>query len=99
MFCFSLVRRSSGWPPHLWKLDIDSAFRRVPLAPDDRWASAVAFIFEGEPHVSTHFACPFGATSSVHSWERVGALVTSGCRRLLKIATWRYVDDLFGAER
>ena len=32
--------------PALWKLDVDSAFRRVPLHPDHRWAAAVTFMHD-----------------------------------------------------
>ena len=35
----------------------------------------VAFLHKGRPHYSTHFACPFGSAASVHSWERLGALI------------------------
>ena len=52
-----------------------------------------------QTYVSYHRACPFGATSSVHSWERVGAAITVIARRLLRIPAFRYVDDLFGADR
>ena len=34
--------------PWLWKLDIDSAFRRVPLAAADLWAAWTAFLLDGE---------------------------------------------------
>ena len=49
--------------------------------------------------MSMHAACPFGATSSVHAWERVGALLCTLARRVLKLAVFRYVDDFFGLER
>ena len=38
-----LCARLSDAVPSLWKLDIDSAFRRIPLAVEQRWAAAVAF--------------------------------------------------------
>lgn len=34
--------------PHLWKADIDSAFRRLPLRAEHRWAAAVAFKHQGQ---------------------------------------------------
>jgi len=49
--------------------------------------------------VSVHYACPFGALSSVHGWERTGRLLTTLARKILHLPTDRYVDDLFGAER
>ena len=85
--------------PSLWKADIDSAFRRIPLLPDHRWASAIAFLHLGQVIMSTHAACPFGATSSVHAWERIGALLCTLARRVLNLAVYRYVDDFFGLER
>ena len=49
--------------------------------------------------MSQHCACPFGATASVRSWERVGRVLVTLARRLLFIPVHGYVDDLFGAER
>ena len=63
--------------PALWKADVDSAFRRIPLCPDHRWASAIAFLYLGQVIMSLHAACPFGATSSVHAWDRVGAAIAN----------------------
>ena len=79
--------------------DIDSAFRRVPVAPEHRWACGVAFKLKGKVVISQHAACPFGAIASVHAWERIGAALTHVARKFLKIAALRYVDDLFAAER
>ena len=88
-----------GHPPGLFKADVDAAFRRVPLAPEHYWAGAVAFVYNGDVLVSSHRACPFGATASVHSWERVGALLCTIARKLLRMAVYRYVDDFFAAEK
>ena len=33
--------------PGLAKVDVDAAFRRLPLLPAHRWAAAVAFMFAG----------------------------------------------------
>ena len=81
--------RDSGIPPALWKLDVDAAFRRIPLRPEHLWASKIAFLYKGMPHFSTHFACPFGSSASVHSWERLGAMLANVARRLLKIPALR----------
>jgi len=48
--------------------------------------------------VSIHKACPFGALSSVHGWERLGKLITTLARRVLYLPVQRYVDDLFAPE-
>ena len=93
------LRSDTGEAPALWKLDIDSAFRRIPLRGEHLWASVVAFLWAGCLYCSTHFAAPFGATSAVHAWERVGNMLISFIVRLLLIPAFRYVDDLFGAER
>ena len=84
-----------GCAPGLFKVDVDSAFRRIPLLPAHRWASAVAFMVDSAVMVSFHNAMPFGAVASVHAWERVGALLITIIRRLLFIPMFRYVDDLF----
>ena len=79
--------------------DIDSAFRRIPVAPGHRWACGVAFKHKGKVVTSQHAACPFGAIASVHAWERIGAAIAHIARKFLKIAVLRYVDDLFAPER
>ena len=49
--------------------------------------------------MSAHYACPFGATASVHAWERIGHLIRWVARELLKLAVLAYVDDAFAIER
>eukprot|EP00973_Karenia_brevis_P048394 6715668-Karenia_brevis.AAC.1 len=39
----SLFKRRIGCCPGLFKGDIDSAFRRVPVKPAHRWACGIAF--------------------------------------------------------
>ena len=96
---------SVHWPlrvcqvPGLWKADIDSAFRRVPLQDSHKWAAVVAYIHDGVPWVAQHHAMPFGATASVSAWHRVGGLLLELARRLLQLPIYRYVDDYFAAER
>ena len=85
--------------PALWKVAVDSAFRRIPLRPEHGRASWVAFMVAGCVYVSQHFACPFGACSSVHAWERAGALLTTIARKLLRLPIFRYVDDVFCTDR
>ena len=36
---------------------------------------------------------PFGATSSVGAWYRVGRLIAAIARKVLFLAVWRYSDD------
>ena len=106
---------SGGEDVLLFKADIDAAFRRVPLHPRDRDFAWVAFRHGDTVLIAQHTALPFGAggranrapsrrslalsVSSVHNWERVGALITCICRKLLRVALLRYVDDLFSVER
>ena len=59
-----------GELPCLYKADINSAFRRVPVCDRDRWACGIAFKWLEQVFVSMHHACPFGAIGSVHAWER-----------------------------
>lgn len=42
---------------------------------------------------------PFGASSSVYAWHRVGALLSAAARHMLHLPVYRYVDDFFGIER
>jgi len=81
------------------KADVKSAFSRVPIAPEDRWACGVVFKVFEQVYVSMHASCPFGAVGSVHAWERIGAAITHIALKFLKIALLRYVDDYFGPER
>ena len=46
-----------------------------------------------------HYTCPFGAVSSVHAWERVGAALAHLARVFLHLPVFRYVDDYFGPDR
>ena len=93
MWCFMNV------VPQLLKIDIDSAFRRVPIRPAHRWAAYVGFVHKGTTCLAGHLSMPFGAASSVFAWDRVGAAITKIARVILKIPLLRYVDDMFSAER
>ena len=65
----------------LWKTDIDSAFRRVPVEPGQRSFAWVAFICKGMALVALHLSMMFGSTSSVHHWDRIGTLVVASTSR------------------
>ena len=67
--------------PGLWKADIDGAFRRIPVRPEHRWATAVAYVYRGAAMTSTHNGMPFGASSSVVAWHRVGEVLAHIARR------------------
>lgn len=83
----------------LFKSDVDSAYRRVPLRPEHRRYAAIVYKTDEGTFVSEHYTLPFGSVGSVYGWDRVGCLIRTLARRLLKIPVLRYVDDLFGADR
>ena len=85
--------------PGLFKADVNAAFRRIPLRPSHRWAAAVVFRHQQQIMIASHMACPFGSTSAVYNWERVGSLLGALVRRVLHIAAVRYVDDFCAPER
>ncbi|CAK0899991.1 unnamed protein product, partial [Prorocentrum cordatum] len=88
-----------GVLPELWKADIDSAHRRIPLAPADRWAAVSVFKERGRLWCSQHLVCPFGALASCRDWGRVAAMLSHFARRLAKLPVSRYVDDYFAPDR
>jgi hypothetical protein len=57
----------------LWKADIDSAFRRIPIKPEHRAFAWICFKYNGHAVAARHLALMFGSVASVHHWERVGA--------------------------
>lgn len=59
----------------LWKADIDSAFRRVPIKAAHREYAAVVWVRGGKTFISVHHALPFGSIASVHGWDRIGAFL------------------------
>ena len=87
-----------GVLPFLWKADIDVAFRRLPLRPEHRWAACVAFVVGSHIFLASHLTMPFGATASVHAWDRIGSLFAFFARELLKLPVLRYVDDYFSVD-
>ena len=59
----------------MFKSDVDSAFRRVPVAPDHREFGYIAFKYKGRVIVAEHASTPFGSIASVHHWERIGGSI------------------------
>ena len=66
------ARLGVGVPLGMFKADIDSAFRRVPIMPEHRRFAYVAFLVERRIVIAGHAAMPFGSIASVHHWDRVG---------------------------
>ena len=95
----SMEKRFAGMKMALFKADIDSAYRRVPVRAQDRKHAAVVFHTSKGLMLSEHFALPFGSVGSVYGWDRPGFMLRSFARRILKIPVLRYVDDYFGADR
>lgn len=73
----------------MWKADIDSAYRRVPVAPSHRQFAWVAWREGGRTYLGQHLALPFGASASVYHWDRIGELIAAIARRLLKLPVLR----------
>jgi hypothetical protein len=94
-----LFIQNIGEVPHLWKADIDAAFRRVPLRPAHSWAAGVAYVAGGQKWISFHHAMPFGATSSVFAWHKIGELLCRIARKVFHLPVYRYVDDYFAFGR
>jgi len=88
-----------GVTPELWKRDISSAFRRVPICARHLEFSWVAFWSEGLVWISQHLGMPFGAVSAVYAWHRVGHALAIIVLCTFRAPLGRYVDDYFGADR
>ena len=84
---------------HLWKRDISSAFRRVPIFAGHLDLSWVVWISEGVRMAAQHVGMPFGTVSAVYAWHRVGHALLMLVLLLCKAPLGRYVDDYFGASR
>ena len=88
-----------GIVPELWKRDISSAFRRVPILAAHLEFAFVAWWHDNEVWISQHLGMPFGTVSAVYAWHRVGHALLFLVMVLCKAPMGRYVDDYFGACR
>ena len=86
-------------PISMFKADIDSAFRRVPIAAEQRRYGRIVFKHRGVVLVAGHVCMPFGSVASVHNWDRIGSFLCALGRKLLKIPLSRYVDDFMAGDR
>ena len=64
--------RASQGDLSLFKADIDSAYRRVPVLAEHRRHAAVVFKTDKGILLSEHFALPFGSVGSIYGWDRPG---------------------------
>ena len=93
------LHRATKCPLGIWKADIASAYRRIPIARRHRDLAAVVFRHHGTPHVSVHTTLPFGSIASVHGWDRVGSFLFFLGVKLLHLPLGRYVDDFWAVDR
>ena len=82
----------------LWKADIKSAYRRIPIMPEQRWLAGVVMKTDEGITVSRHNAMMFGAYGSVVAWDRIGKMISNIALKVLRIPNCRWVDDFFGVE-
>ena len=83
----------------MFKGDISSAFRRLPVLVAHLALAWVVFVFNAVIYMAQHRSLPFGTISAVQGWHRAGAAILFVMRRKLKLPMARYVDDYFGANR
>ena len=89
----------AGCEPLMWQRDVSKAFRRCLISVEHLDLSWVVFAAEGLYWVSQHLGLPFGATSAVYAWHRVGNLLAWVILTSARAPLGRYVDDFFGASR
>ncbi len=82
------------------KEDVVGAYKLLPLRAEDlRFACAVWGSAAREGWALQLWSCPFGASGSVYSWERVGHALRAIVAVLLLLPYCRYVDDWFALDR
>ena len=64
----------------LWKSDIDSAYRRIPVAAESKDNAWIVFKTARSFVAARHYALPFGSVASVHHWDRIGRFACSSVR-------------------
>ena len=82
----------------MWKADISSAYRRVPIRCEDKWMAWIALIDQDKVKIAQHNVAMFGARGSVLAWDRVGEMIRTIACKVLRIPSLRWVDDYYGAE-
>jgi hypothetical protein len=88
-----------GVLPKLWKRDVSSAFRRIPIFKDHLDLTWVAWWSAGRSWVAQHLGMPFGTVSAVYAWHRMGHALLLMVLVLMKAPLGRYVNDYFGASK
>ena len=82
----------TGRPPSLIKADVDAAYRRIPVQPDQRWLVWIVFMVCGQIFAAQHLAMPFGGVSSVYAWNKLAAFLVFVIRNILFIPLLRCVS-------
>ena len=83
----------------LWKRDLRKAFRGCPIKADHHSLAFVVWLLDGLIWASGHKGMPFGTTSAVYAFHRLGEFLSWVCRKLARAPVGRYVDDFFGVAR
>ena len=88
-----------GELPRMWKRDISSAFRRVPILSAHLDLAHVVWMYAGTLYSAGHLGMPFGTVSAVYAWYRVGFALWYTVVAGLLAPMGRYVEDYFGASK
>jgi hypothetical protein len=80
------------------KVDINAAFRRIPILKEHRWMAEFAFMFQNRMWHAAHYAMPFGYKGSVYAWEKLSNILWCIATKLLLLPLGKYVDDYFAVE-
>ena len=83
----------------MWKRDISSAFRRVPICAEHLEFAWVTWLDAGIIWIAQHLGMPFGTVRAVYAWHRLGHSLLFLVLVVMKAPVGRYVDDYFGASR
>ena len=83
----------------MWQRNVSEAFCRCLLSVEHLDLSWVVVAAAGLYWASQHLGMPFGATSAVYAWHRVGNLLAWVILTSARAPLGRYVDDFFGASR
>ena len=93
------LKQLDDGPTKLWKADVDSAFRRIPIRVEHRQYARIVMQVGAELLTAQHLTMMFGSVGSVSAWHRVGCLLRALARRLLMLPVLTYVDDYFAIDR
>ena len=96
MICYLMDHNAN---PVCWKRDVQSAYRRVPIAPQHWMFSAVVFSFQAQLFLSQHWTMPFGSVSACWGFHQCANVIQAVLRWFLAVPCARYVDDFYGVQQ